>query len=81
MNNKIDANAPAFPLAAPGTDTADALRYEGYSGLTIRAEIASRIMAGFATQTEAEEWSSRAVEYAAAAAVKWANALIAELNK
>lgn len=77
---------PAFPYVAWDTDSAGETRPR-YSepGMTIRAEIASRIMAGFAAKdgvfgyvsSEAKGLHSRA----AAEAVAWADALISELNK
>ena len=71
----IDPNAPAFPV--PDSHHADGQVEFGFNGLTIRAEIASRIMAGFAA--DAEMTGSK--EEVASVAVEWADALIAELNK
>lgn len=66
---KIDPNAPAYPLQEHGD-------MQSHSGMTIRAEIASRIMAGFAANPNGA-MSTIDADYA----VKMADALIAELNK
>ena len=59
----FDPNAPASPFA-------------GYQGITIRAEIASRIMAALSSKDVSASW-----ELLASASVKGTDALIAELNK
>lgn len=72
---KIDPNAPAFPNSRQYSNG-------DIDGLTIRAEIASRVMAGFSANhmmsSQAADWGP---ENYAAASVKMADALIAELNK
>lgn len=93
---KIDANAPAFPLPIAANDggvgcAADLPGYHYYSGLTVRAEIASRCLAGMLSSLDADTASSAqevseglgisAEAYMAGEAVKLADALIAELNK
>ena len=76
---RVDPNAPAFPQ--PLVDSAHGLvalpEYDfNCCGMTIRAEIASRMMAALITsETEMDD------EEAAKAACDAADALINELNK
>lgn len=75
----IDPNAPAFPITAYSyKDRHDDLRhvYES-NGLTIRAEIASRIMAARSKDAETVDDVLRAAK----GSVFAADTLIAELNK
>lgn len=77
---KIDPNAPAFPTSDTIYPNGE-VQY-GFNGLTIRAEIASRIMAGFAANSASANVSSKQLsEYAPRNAVAMADILIAELNK
>jgi hypothetical protein len=66
---KIDPNEPAFPSYSDQCGPAH--------GMTIRTEIASRILAGFM----ASQIYRGSPEETACAAIECADALIAELNK
>jgi hypothetical protein len=78
---KINPDAPAFPQAAFTTNNNEVVIVSHYfkdnAGLTIRAEIASRVLAGFAAGPDTGGTIEQIAEYA----VKWADALINELNK
>lgn len=67
----IDPNEPAYPSHGTMGEVV-------HTGMTIRAEIASRIMAGIASR---ESTGERAMNYIVSEAVELADALIAELNK
>jgi hypothetical protein len=67
----IDPTAPAFPQFSMNEE------WEFLPGLTIRAELAARMMAGFA----ASSCLDGTIELHAQYAVRWADALIEELNK
>lgn len=71
---KIDPNAPAFPVK--GT-----VQGSPYStdGLTIRAEIASRLMAGLLANTQA--WEEMSSDSFVNGSVEFADRLIARLNR
>jgi len=76
----IDPNSPAFPVVhaivpRPGSYTTTP---PAQPGLSIRAEIASRIMAGFAADPKTENIPLKTLTKNA---VVWADALIEELNK
>ena len=79
----INSNAPAYPCdeyvdhPAHGRVHRSHIGEEYSSGMTIRTEIASRIMAGFAADCNFR----RTVKEAAELAIKWTDALIIELNK
>tara|TARA_R110000824_G_scaffold16140_1_gene67228 strand:+ start:456 stop:713 length:258 start_codon:yes stop_codon:yes gene_type:complete len=80
----IDQNEPSRPN--PEMSKAHFGNLEGYPGISIRAEIASRIMAGFAADRELNSPRIRHSteqnhERLAQSAVNWADALITELNK
>lgn len=82
----INPNDPAFPdpsRAAPSTFSHQA-PLDQPSGMTIRAEIASRCMNGligyFQDQRAGDSAMTRA-EYVAQLAVEYADALIARLNQ
>jgi hypothetical protein len=80
----IDPHEPAFPTQMfAGVNGDTPVSIHGYcptgTGLTVRQQFAAMIAQGFAANPHAfEEWGSarQAVE-----AVKFADALIAELNK
>lgn len=81
----IDPNAPAAPgsyVPFPREDDDSLLVQQGESirgtGITIRAEIASRIMAGFAANPQS--WQADNALRRANLAVEEADALIARLN-
>lgn len=74
---KLDPNAPAHPFR----ESNEFVQYPDtqFPGLTIRAEIASRVLAGFvANPASTEKWINN---HAVASSVAMADALIAELNK
>lgn len=70
---KIDPNAPAFPLDY----CPEGMTWNQVRGLTIRAEIAARVLAGMVDMTGDAMHASTYAE----ASVKLADALIAELNR
>lgn len=72
---KIYPNAPAFPSEGGYRETPDG-PWIPHTGLTIRAEIAARVMAGLAGAEP-----NRDFYYLAQDAVGMADALIAALNK
>lgn len=81
---KIDPNEPAYPqpVAASvdgGIYTTMDVNGGMLGGLTIRAEISSRIMASLVSCAEMRSMYTQ--EYIANDAVSLADALIAELNK
>lgn len=68
----ITGNEPAMPHPV----------HEGRSGLSIRQHFASMAMSGILTNSEmVNDKDDRSVEWTAVASVKFADALIAELNK
>lgn len=70
---KINPNDPAYPIVlAPHTE-------QHYTiGIPIRLEIAARVMAGFAANSESKGWTA---EEMAADALEWADTLIAKVNE
>lgn len=66
---KIDPNEPAMPQMGEVTN---------YTGLTIRAEIASRCLQGILSKSHDFAW---AYEESAQLSIKFADALISELSK
>lgn len=82
---KIDANAPAFPMPIAATIdnalvcAADVPGYHALSGLTIRAEIASRVLAGIKANSITGDHHQPQI--AVREAVELADALIAQLNR
>lgn len=81
---KLDPNAPAFPIASQihthdsYSGRREPTQEEFTPGLTIRAEIASRVLAGFAGD---DQWNICKPQAIADCAVQWADALIAALNE
>lgn len=70
----IDPDAPAYPLVNDSSKQYHWIHH----GLTIRAELAARMMAGFAA---CPSEGGGTIEGSAQYAVRWADALIEELNK
>lgn len=67
----IDKNEPAYPVIEE-----ESFRGNICTGLTIRAELAARAMQGFLSSNEWADEIETAIK-----SVKYADALIAELNK
>lgn len=74
---KLDPNAPAFLNILDAQQDGGHTNFEGPRGLTIRAEIASRIMAGMVANPRFDS----DIETISSDAVRCADALIEELNK
>jgi len=82
----IDPNSPAFPTTT-ARDTGSKIVHEAKGGITIRAEIASRVLAGLAAHPVAlERYGNQSesviacMKAACAASVIIADALIEVLN-
>lgn len=74
MDEIIDPEDKAFPMCITDPESGNIEHMQ--SGLTIRAEFASRIMAGFGVRP-----SDASRRELAEQAVKWADALIDALNE
>lgn len=73
MSMKIDPNGPAFPALFQTSPAGD-------NGLTIRAEIASRCLAGMLADGE-QKWREGEWTYYINDAILFADTLIAKLNE